>query len=207
MLKIKSKRWKTVLLVSTGLVLLSGGVFTALWKDAQAMMFNQGLKAYEYAQTAGPDASADNPVKTSEDRAKMLTLAAKSFDVSVRIYKLETNASWLERFFFPHPDQHLAAKASFRLGNCLNWMGKEKEAVAAYEQYLLLNPGGINDQFVQDTFADQHNLELVFNHTPSLQQQEGKGKGKGKGDADGEEKKQQPGDPSNQAGHSNPTKM
>ncbi len=205
--KLKSKRWKTALLVVAGLVLLAGGVFTALWPDAQAMMYNHGLQAYEYAQTAGAGASPGNPVKTPEDRSKMLLTAAKSFDFSVRLYKLQTRSSWLQLFFFPHPDQHLAAKASFRLGNCLTWMGKEKEAVAAYEQYLQLNPGGMNDKFALDTFAAQHNLELQFNHNPSLQQQEGKGKGKGKGDGDGQDKQQNPGDPSNQAGHQNPTKM
>lgn len=206
MLRIKSKRLRTVLLVGTGSVLLATGVFTALWQDGQAMLYNHGLQAYEFAQTAG-QGDPNNPVKTPADRQKMLEMSAKMFDASVRVYKIETNATWLQRFLFPHPDQHLAAKASFRLGNVMTWLGKEKEAVAAYEQYLQLNPGGINDKFAADTFSDQHNLELQFNHNPALQQAEGKGKGKGKGDGDGQGKQQQPGDPNDQAGKSKPTKM
>ena len=180
-------------------------MFTALWQDAQGAIYNQGLKAYVLAQTAGPD-NPDNPVKTSADRAKMIENSAKLFDLSVQVYALESKASWLQLFLFPHPDQHLAAKASFREGISLSWMGKEKEAVEAYEQYLELNPGGVHDQFAGDTYSDQHNLELLFNHDPSLQQAQGKGKGKGKGDGN-PSRQQQPGDPSNQAGHAPHTKM
>jgi len=205
MSKNKNRKWRTVLLVSFGVLLLGCGVFTALWQDAQAILYNHGLQAYVYAQTAGPD-NPNNPVKTSADRAKMMQQSAKMFALSLAVYKLESKASWFQLFLFPHPDQHLAAKACFREANVLTWMGKQKEAVEAYKAYLEINPGGINDHYAGDTFADQHNLELQFNNNPALQQAQGKGQGKGKGDGD-PGKQQQPGDPSNQAGHTAHTKM
>jgi hypothetical protein len=205
-IKIKSKRLKTILIVSAGFLLLGFGVFTALWQDAQAITFNSGLQAYIYAQTAGKD-NPKNPVKTAEDRQKALKHAAEMFDLSTQVYGLESNNSWLQRFLFPHPDSLLAARASFREGNCLLWLGDEKAAVAAYKQYLQLNPGGINDTASGDTYTDQHNLEIVYNHNPALQQAEGKGQGKGNQDGGQKGKQQAPGDPSNQAGHSNHTKM
>jgi hypothetical protein len=205
-IKIKSKRLKTALTVSAGVLLLGFGVFTGLWQDGQAVTYNSGLQAYVYAQTAGKD-NPKNPVKTAEDRQKALKHAAQMFDLSTQVYGLESRSSWLERFLFPHPDRLLAARASFREGNCWLWLGDEKAAVAAYKQYLQLNPGGIYDTASGDTFTDQHNLEIVYNHNPALQQ--GEGKGQGKGNQDGQKGKQQsPGDdPSNQAGHSTHTKM
>jgi hypothetical protein len=174
-IKIKSKRLKTALTVSAGVLLLGFGVFTGLWQDGQAVTYNSGLQAYVYAQTAGKD-NPKNPVKTAEDRQKALKHAAQMFDLSTQ-------------------------------GNCWLWLGDEKAAVAAYKQYLQLNPGGIYDTASGDTFTDQHNLEIVYNHNPALQQ--GEGKGQGKGNQDGQKGKQQsPGDdPSNQAGHSTHTKM
>lgn len=207
MFKIKSKRVKTVLLVGAGLVLLGMGVVTAFWQDLQALTYNNGLQAYIYAQTAGKD-NPKNPVKTAADRDAMLKKSAQMFDLSVQVYAIESKSSWFQRFVFPHADASLAAKASFREGNCLIWLGDEKGAVAAYKQYLQLNPGGINDTNAGDTFSDQHNLELVYNHNPALQNSEGKGQGQGKGDSGDKPGKQQgPGDPSNQAGHGNHTRM
>jgi hypothetical protein len=199
MFKIKSKKLRTVLLVSIGLIMLGAGVFVALWQDAQAMLYDHALQSYIMAQTAGAEG---NPVKTGEDRIKMLVQAAKMFDLSIRVYKIESKANWIARFVFPNPDRHLAAKASFRKGNCLAWLADEKDAVEAYKLYLQLNPGGDNDTHAADTFPDQHNLELVFNHNPALQKQQGKGSGKGD---DGEPDKKQ--DPSSQAGHQPHTKM
>jgi hypothetical protein len=205
MLKIKSKRLKTVLLIGAGVLLLGFGMFAAFWQDGQAITYNSGLNSYIDAQTAGKD-NPKNPVHTAEDREKALKHAAQMFDLSTQIYGLESRSSWLQRFFFPHPDRLLAARASFREGNSLIWLGDEKAAVAAYKQYLELNPGGIYDASSESTFTDQHNLEILYNHNPALQQ--GEGKGQGKGNQDGQKGKQQaPGDPSNQAGHSPHTKM
>jgi hypothetical protein len=205
MLKLKSKRLKTVLLISTGVLLLVFGLVTALWRDGQAMTYNQGLQAYVYAQTAGKD-NPKNPVKTAQDREKMLKQSAEMFDLSVQVYGVESRNLWLERFLFPHPDRLLAARAAFRKGNSLIWLGDEKAAVEAYKQYLQLNPGGIYDAAAGDTFTDQHNLEIIYRNNPALQNAEGKGKGKGN-DGDGKGKQQNAGDPSNQAGHGNHTKM
>jgi hypothetical protein len=49
-------------------------------------------------------------------------------------------------------------------------------------------------------------LEIIYRNNPALQNAEGKGKGKGN-DGDGKGKQQNAGDPSNQAGHGNHTKM
>jgi hypothetical protein len=200
MYKFKSKKMRTVLCVAVGLIMLGAGVFVALWRDAQAMLYNHALQAYVMAQTAGAN-NPDNPVQSGQDRMKMLVEAAKMFDLSIRVYKIESKATWITRFVFPNPNRNLAAKASFHKGNCLEWLADEKDAVEAYKFYLQLNPGGDHDSDAADTITDQHNLELVYNHTPDLQKQEGKGSGNGKGDPD----KQQ--GPSSQAGHQPHTKM
>jgi hypothetical protein len=202
MYKFKSKKMRTVLCVAVGLIMLGAGVFVALWRDGQAILYNQGLQSYVFAQTAGMN-NPDNPVHSGQDRMKMLIQAAKMFDLSVRVYKIESKANWITRFVFPSPDRNLAAKASFRKGNCLEWLGDEKDAVEAYKVYLQLNPGGDNDKDAADTIVDQHNLELVYNHNPDLQKQEGKGKGNG--NSNGDPDKQQ--DPGDKAGHQPHTKM
>ncbi len=198
----KKKRWRTLGLTLTGLILLGSGLFVAIWQDAQTLLYNQGLQLYILAQTAG-SGDSNNPIKTPQERTKALVDATKMFALSIEVYQSETKMGWVPRFIFPHPDRHLAAKASFRTGNCLNWLKQEKDAVAAYEYYLQLNPGGENDRFQADTFSDQHNLEVLFNHNPELQKQEGKGKGKGSGSGD----KKQQGPAGNQAGHAPHTKM
>jgi hypothetical protein len=89
-------------------------------------------------------------------------------------------------FFFPHPDQHLAAKASFREGICLNVDGQGKGGSGSHTSSISqLNPGGIHDQFVRDIrTADQHNLELLFNHDPVLcNSKKAKARARGKGKA------------------------
>ena len=113
----------------------------------------------------------------------MLEASIKMFDLSIQVYQLERKASWLERFALPHPDDHLAALVNFHKANCLSWFGDGKGAVAGYADYLKLNPGGENDDHSLDTYADQHNLEVWFNHNPALKPQ---GKGQGDGDGNGQ---------------------
>ena len=111
MLKTKSKRWKTILLVILGMTLLGAGVFIALWHDLQAILYNHALESYVIAQSASP--GPHSPIKSGEDRLKMLVQATKMFDLSVRVYKSESKANWLERFLFPKPDSFWLPKPAF----------------------------------------------------------------------------------------------
>ncbi len=198
-MQLKIKRPRDWVIVALGVLILATGVITCLRQDGQAILYDQGLRSYIKAQSENADDPASE-IKTPADRTKALQEAAQMFDLSIKVYKRESQGSWLQRFFLPHADAHLAALASFRLGNCLLWLQKEKEAVAAYEGYLQLNPGGENDKNVGDTLVDQHNLEILFNHDPDLQEAQGKGKANAK-----QQRKQQ--NPDSNAGHSPHTKM
>jgi hypothetical protein len=187
-----------IALACSGLLPLLLGAFLAHWSDGQVSAYNEGLEAYKLAQTAD-SADPNNPVRTYEDRVKMIALSAQLFDKSLEVYQEEQAMAWLPRVFLPHADVHLAAKAAFREAISLTWLQKNKEAVAAYELSLKLNPGGAEDKFGEDTYPVQHNLYLLLAHDPSLQNSQGNGEGNGNS-----ARQRQPG---GQAGHQPLTRM
>ncbi|CAM5998896.1 unnamed protein product [Sphagnum balticum] len=190
--------------MSAGVVLLLSGSALGTWQDQQNYFYDLGLQAYKLASTAGAE---DNPIQTPQDQAKAFVIAYKAFDASMAVYKFRSGEGWMARFLYPRPDRHLAALASFQKGKILIRVQKPKEAIAALKTYLMLNPAGSSDAYTDDTIVVEYDLELLYQQTPQLQQEEGKGQPQPNG-KDGKGDKPAPdADPSNQPGHVPQTKM
>jgi tetratricopeptide (TPR) repeat protein len=96
------------------------------------------LAQYQDSQIALYDAAMQSVADNDPDG---LALAPKLLEQSAGIYKQNQDYSWWDRFYYPVPDQEVAALAYFHQGNLLRANKKYQDALTAYVQSLRLNSG------------------------------------------------------------------
>ncbi|MBU6452592.1 MAG: hypothetical protein KGS72_12475 [Cyanobacteria bacterium REEB67] len=110
-----------VLALGLGLSMVSSVSRLAGYEDQQSIDYDIAMKAL----------SSSSPA-----------LALAAFQASLDAYKVALGGNWFARFFYPQPDQELAALAYFQKGNIMMMAAhKPEKALVAYVQSLRLNNG------------------------------------------------------------------
>lgn len=176
-------KWAKAAFVSMGLVALAFGFTLLRYQSAQVELYNAGISAMDQGD---------------------LATAVKLFDASVAAYKQESSRSQLASLILPEPDKDVEARALFHKGNCLVKDKKTKEAVKAYIEGLVSNPGNCFEGLTIEQAASRDydarqtmsNLEKLFESGQGGGKARGNGKGQGQGQPQpgpGRDRQPQPG--------------